>query len=78
MYLYCYFICKCICDLLSIIETPATVVTSDMMTLKSNGDDLTFTVLGDWGKDGSKQRAVASGLGIWSEINKAQFTAAIG
>lgn len=49
-----------------------------MMKLKANGNELTFTVLGDWGRDGSRQRAVAHGLGLWSERNNAEFTAAIG
>lgn len=49
-----------------------------MMKLNVDQGKLTFTVLGDWGDDGSKQRAVANGLGMWSEKNNAAFTAAIG
>lgn len=49
-----------------------------MMPLKTRGDKLTFTVLGDWGREGSAQRSVAKRLGDWSQKHGSAFTAAIG
>lgn len=49
-----------------------------MMTLKSNGEKLAFTALGDWGREGSAQRDVAKQLGDWSEAHNSAFTAGIG
>lgn len=48
------------------------------MSLSTTKDKLVFTSIGDWGRRGSNQRAVARQLGEWSEEHDSAFTAAIG
>ena len=58
-------------------DAPATKIDSTIMKL-SGTDKLTFTALGDWGAEGSRQRQVAKALGDWSEKHQSAFTMAIG
>ena len=48
-----------------------------MMPLKASSK-LALAALGDWGAEGSAQRAVAKRLGDWSEKHNSAFTAGIG
>ena len=59
-------------------DKAATTVTAGMMPLQTESRKLVFTALGDWGKEGSRQRIVATALGEWSEKHNSAFVAAIG
>jgi len=59
-------------------DEAATTITSKMMPLKTNSQTLTFTALGDWGKEGSAQREVAKAVADWSDKHNSAFVAAIG
>lgn len=61
-----------------VTDEAATTITSKMMPLKTNSQTLTFTALGDWGKEGSAQREVAKAVADWSDKHNSAFVAAIG